>query len=341
MWEITYSRDDERLPLGELEVEFASLRETVFGNRTFLWSLLPDLLMLLLVIVILARFVGQRLTEPLRRLNLDIDSIDLTEPVPGWWVGKERQDANSETRRVRQVIGDAWERVQDQIRERRESEANLAASVKEKSILLQEIHHRVKNNLQMVVSLLSLQRRSIANPEAQEALRDSENRVTSMSLVHELLYRADRYTDIDLASYMQDLAGTIVYQTQTGACKISLEYKIETLYVDLGVAIPLGLIVNELLINAMKHAFAGRDTGAISISTSRNQETGRTTVSVCDDGQGLPENWLEVRKGSLGLQIVDALCSQIKAELAVVSRPGNTCFAIALTLEETPTLEQI
>ncbi len=231
--------------------------------------------------------------------------------------------------------------LREQMRERRESEANLASSLEEKNILLQEIHHRVKNNLQMVVSLLSLQRRSIANREAQDALRDSENRVTSMSLVHELLYRADRYTDIDLASYMQDLAGTIVYQSQTGACKVSVNYQVETLFVDLGVAIPLGLIVNELLINSMKHAFAGRETGAISISTTRDPETGRTTVSVCDDGQGLPEDWLEARKDSLGLQIVDALCSQIKAELTVASHPGTTCFTLSLTVKETPILEQI
>jgi two-component sensor histidine kinase len=339
-WPITHFRGGESVALGTLQVEFTSLLESVVTNRIFVWSLVPDLLLLLMVVLIVALFLRKRISEPLMRLKHDIDRIDLTERMPSWWASRERHDPTYETRKVREVIGQAGDRVLNEIRERREREANLAASLEEKNILLKEIHHRVKNNLQMVVSLLSLQRRGISNPEAQEALLDSENRVTSMSLVHELLYRADRYSDIDLSNYMRDLAGTIVYQTGNGRCKISMEYRIESIFVDLGVAIPLGLIVNELLTNAMKHAFTDRDTGTIAISTTRDPATGRTTLSICDDGRGLPENWLEVRKGSLGLQIVEALCAQIGADLKVESRPGTTCLSITLTLHETPTLEQ-
>lgn len=340
-WPITHFRGGDNVPLGTLRVQFATLLESVVANRIFVWSLVPDLLLLLLVVLVVGLSLRRRITEPLLRLKHDIDGIDLTDRLPAWWDSKEQHDPTYETRKVRQVIGQAGDRVLREIQERRESEANLAASLEEKNILLKEIHHRVKNNLQMVVSLLSLQRRSISNLEAQAALLDSENRVTSMSLVHELLYRADRYSDIDLANYMRDLAGTIVYQTGNGRSKISMEYRIESLFVDLGVAIPLGLVVNELLTNAMKHAFTGRKTGTISISTARNPATGATTLSICDDGRGLPENWLEARKGSLGLQIVDALCAQVGAELGVSSNPEATCFVITLTLEETPTLEQL
>lgn len=333
VWPLEFSRGTETMRLGTLEVEFASVRHYAFGADGLAFRLLPDTLVLAAVILSVAWSLRRRISYPLRRLRRDIDAADFAREMPSWWETEERRDPTEETRRVREVLGETARRVRQQIDERRQTEAALAASVAEKTMLLKEIHHRVKNNLQMVVSLLSLQRRAITNEDARRVLEDSGSRVASMALVHELLYREDLYSAIDLADYMRSLGGLIVGQTSHGDRRIRVHYAIESQYLELDVAIPLSLIANELLTNAVKHAFRDRTQGNITITGVHDTESGRTTVTICDDGGGLPEDWEQLRTRSLGLQIVSNLCEQIRAELSIESGESGTCFSLVFSSE--------
>lgn len=250
--------------------------------------------------------------------------------MPEWWTRGELEDPADETRTVRRVLSEAARLVRQEINERLETERELAASLDEKSVLLKEVHHRVKNNLQIVVSLLALQRGAVGSPEAHEALRDSENRVTSMSMVHELLYREDLYSTVDLRAYLGELAGAIVLQDGQSDRQISVTYDLVSRHVDLATAVPLGLITTELLTNAVKHAFRGRARGTITLSNRQVTGGGKMVLSVCDDGAGLPADWKDRRAGSLGFQIVHTLCSQIDADLSVEFGHEGTCMAVAI-----------
>ncbi|EPR37540.1 signal transduction histidine kinase [Desulfovibrio sp. X2] len=215
------------------------------------------------------------------------------------------------------------------ITERKQAEQRLQDSLREKETLLKEVHHRVKNNLQIVVSLLNLQMRDLTDQTILEPLRESASRVAAMALVHEQIYRSDTLSRVALDDYLGRLA-TQILKTFKSATVVSLEVRIPSVDVSLDKAIPLGLLVNEVLTNSLKHGFVGRDTGAITIRLAVRGGIIRLTMS--DDGVGLPRGIRPDRLSSLGLQLVFSLARQLDGSIAL-KRSGGTTFSLTFPAE--------
>jgi len=206
---------------------------------------------------------------------------------------------------------------------RKEAEEALRNSLLEKEILLQEIHHRVRNNMQVISSLLNHQSRLVSDPAVIEMFRESQNRIRSIAMVHEKLYRSTDLSRIDFSDYIQALIIHLFNSLQVNPKQVRPRTEIEAIELDITMAIPLGLIVNELITNALKHAFPGGRNGEVLISFKR--ATGdRLRLAVKDNGVGVPEGKDYERSGSLGLQIVRMLVDQVDGELDVQSSAGGT-----------------
>ncbi len=211
------------------------------------------------------------------------------------------------------------------IRTLHEERDRLARLVAEKEVLLQEVHHRVKNNLYVIISLLNMQARSGDDALAM-ALCESRSRVESMALVHEQLYQNDNHGDVDLAKHASVLLSSLFNSYGIAPARISGHIAIEPLLVGVDRAIPAGLILNELISNALKHGFPDGRSGSIRVEGGRCG--GKVTLAVCDDGIGIPEGVEPQRNGSLGLEIVRILTKQLKGSFELdrhsEAMPGTT-----------------
>ncbi|NJO87050.1 MAG: sensor histidine kinase [Lewinella sp.] len=203
--------------------------------------------------------------------------------------------------------------AQAEITARRHTEAQLRASLREKEILLKEVHHRVKNNLQTISSLLNLQSASITDAGALEAVRESQSRVRSMALIHQKLYQGDQLAGVEMKDYFTSMGQAIraAYAGQTPPVDIKTEMAATTLDVD--TAIPLGLIVNELLTNAFKYAFNGQSSGTINIHLSPAAEGGYR-LYVADNGRGAAALTARPEAG-FGSRLVKLLTLQLGGRL--------------------------
>jgi PAS domain S-box-containing protein len=213
------------------------------------------------------------------------------------------------------------------ITERRRAEEMIQASLREKEALLKEIHHRVKNNLQVTSSLLRLQAAAITDPGAKEVFRESENRIRSMALVHEKLYQSTDLSRIDLADYLRSLAELLYRGSTITPDKVEIDVTGGDIYLEIDDAIPCGLIVNELLSNALKHAFPDNRAGRIEIHVAKRDD-GSVFLSVRDDGAGLPAGFRMEAAGTLGLQLVGELVQQIDGTIEVKRRGDGTEFDV-------------
>ncbi len=202
----------------------------------------------------------------------------------------------------------ALEKASEEIAHSRRTEEALSVSLREKETLLKEVHHRVKNNFQVVVSLLHLQSRQIADGDARAMFLDCEGRIRSMSLVHEKLYRSDNLARIDFGEYVRDLAGEIRHLYGRQSPSPSLGISVDSVKLDVTQAVPCGLIVSELLSNAYKHAFPAGRTSDCEIRVSLRQAADdRVECSVCDNGVGIPAG-VDLRSStSLGWSLVRML----------------------------------
>ena len=204
------------------------------------------------------------------------------------------------------------------------SEQTVRASLREKEVLLKEIHHRVKNNLQVISSLLNLQARYLPDPAARAIFSQSQNRVQSIALVHERLYESADLSHVDFAKYLSVLLDNVFDThdaTNRGISKI-IDVGDANLTVD--VAIPCGLIVNELVTNTLKHAFPGGRPGTVRV-TLRESPGGMLDLTVQDDGVGMPAGIDPRKTVSLGLDLVVTFAEQLNAEVEIV-REGGTSF---------------
>ena len=207
--------------------------------------------------------------------------------------------------------------------EQREADQQIRAALREKEVLLKEVHHRVKNNLQVISSLLYLQANSLNDGPAREVLRESRERVNSIALVHEQLYRSANFNAIDFGEHLRELAANVAYSYGAARRGIGLEITVAEVTLQLDVAIPASLIFNELLSNALKHAFPGNRTGRVEVTLSREGED-ELILRVNDDGVGLPEALDWKRPATLGLKIVSNLAEQIHGKIEVESGEGST-----------------
>lgn len=215
--------------------------------------------------------------------------------------------------------------------ERAAYERRLKASLDEKTALLKEIHHRVKNNMQVISSLLSLQGRLIENTAARECIRESENRVKSLALVHESLYQSRSLAVVDIGAYARRLAGDLVesYVLQDYV-SVTVETE-ETIALPGDTTIPLGLILNELVSNSLRHGFAGRNTGTITIRLARSPGH-RLVLDYRDDGVGMPPDVIARPPTTLGLQLVRILTAQLEGTVAF--RPGTPGTIVEIVIPD-------
>ena len=208
------------------------------------------------------------------------------------------------------------------ITERKKAEDRLQESLQEKEVLLREIHHRVKNNMQVISSLLNLQSRQIKDPFVLEMFKESQRRIRSMALIHERLYQSSDFSRIEFSQYLRNLATHLFHSYQVDASRVYLKIEAEEVHLNINTAIPCGLIVNELVSNALKHGFPEGRSGELGIDL-RRAEGDAYVLRVKDDGVGFPEE-LDFRKTeTLGLQIVNTLVSQIDASIDLVRDKGT------------------
>jgi PAS domain S-box-containing protein len=206
---------------------------------------------------------------------------------------------------------------------RKQMEVALQSSVNEKSALLKEVHHRVKNNLQVITSLLRLESRRSTVEDTKAVLGDMQARIRAMALLHESLYRSGTFASVDLGSYLRQLA-TQAFQTQsTNAGAVQLALNMGSVPVGMDQAIPCGLLINELISNCLKHGFPAGVTGQVSIELQPLDTPDQWRLCVSDNGLGLPENFEDKRKNSLGLQLVGDLARQIGGELKITANPDK------------------
>ncbi len=220
------------------------------------------------------------------------------------------------------------------ITERKHAEERIKASLTEKEVLIKEIHHRVKNNLQVISSLISLQADSLSDERLQRVLGDVRDRVRTMALVHEKLYQTEDLARLDFAEYAPGLLQYLWSAHGAATRNIHLNISIAPLILPVEMAVPCGLILNELCSNAIKHAFPNGD-GEVTVTLEHDPATGDVCLRVCDNGVGLPEDLDWRQPASLGLRLVQILAGQMCG--TVQTGPGpETGFIIKFNVNGTP-----
>lgn len=198
---------------------------------------------------------------------------------------------------------------------RKEIEQQIREALKEKEVLLQEVHHRVKNNLQVISSMLNLQRRFISDPLMLNILEESQNRISTMSFIHESLYQNSDFSSISFSSYLERLTNNLIHSYSKISCEVELVSCLDNVYINLKQAIPCGLIVNELVSNCLKYAFVGKEHGKLTLRVE--EKDNELEIEVSDDGVGLPEGFSFESNDSLGVYLVQALTEQLDGVLIV------------------------
>jgi PAS domain S-box-containing protein len=241
-----------------------------------------------------------------------------------WFYSQETVFLRNSDGAVKQIIGAASD-----ITELKEAEKRLQSSLAEKEVLLREVHHRVKNNLSVVDSLLSMQARYIHDTEALRAISDSQRRIHTMSLIHEQLYQSHDVDKIDFCEYLQRLVSNLYSSTSFNTNQVELQLDIKSTLLNIDAAILMGLIVNELLTNAFKYAFPSDTQGLIEVILYKSIEDGNLHLIIRDNGIGLPIDVDFNATASLGLRLVRILTQQLRANLDL-SRSIGTSYHFTL-----------
>jgi PAS domain S-box-containing protein len=250
------------------------------------------------------------------------------------WVGMniditDRKRAEEEKNELMNQLVSLNTRLEARVEERT---AEISKALAEREVLIREIHHRVKNNLQVVISLINMQIRKVEPGANRDALQECQNRVRAIALIHEKLYRSTDFAHIPFSEYARELATTIFHTIGTSPGTVSLELAIDKVVFAVDKAIPCGLILNELITNALKHAFKDGRPGTIHVELLR-LDAERVRLTVRDNGIGLGDEAQIHKSGALGLQLVHTLADQIEAELIISSQSGAS-FALTFPATE-------
>lgn len=229
------------------------------------------------------------------------------------------------------VIASAIE-IGRQERLRKKAESKIENQLKEKQVLLKEVYHRVKNNMQVIVSMLRIQKNFVKDKKAREFLTASKDRIQSMALVHEKLYRAEDLAHIDFSDYVKSLSEQLFRTYVINPDKIKLNTDIKFALLDINSAIPCGLIINELVSNALKYAFPDDMKGEINISLHTDQENNHV-LTVSDNGIGFPGKIDFRNTKTFGLQLVNILVDQLHSTVEL-DREGGTSIKITFTKKD-------
>jgi len=262
--------------------------------------------------------------------------------VPVFWGGKQiglftlqsytaHKFSNDDVNKLKifaDQIGGAIARAQThaelliQTEELQKREQQLKITVGEKEVLLKEVYHRTKNNMQVITGLLEMHGYKTKNKQTLSVLQEMINRITSMSLVHDLLYRSKSLAEIKLDSYLKKLVSRLITAYQTSAIDVELAFTVEPIPVNIQFAIPLGLVINEMVSNALKHAFPASRQGRLSIIARSWQEKGLELI-ISDNGVGLDKNFVFSQSDTLGMRIIqDIIALQLEGELEIKTTGG-------------------
>lgn len=212
---------------------------------------------------------------------------------------------------------------EQRISEKEHSEKIIKKALEEKDVLMTELHHRVKNNLAVIAGLFSLKLDSIENEDARNVLMESRNRVRSMALIHNRLYKSSNFADVHFDQYVHELINEVKLSYPAISNSVAINLNIDNIILNVNTAIPCGLILNELLTNCYKHAFKGRTNGAIHIWFTKSNN--HMTLIVRDNGVGLPPDY--EKRESLGLTVIQSLSEQIEGDYKF-SNDNGTCFEL-------------
>lgn len=215
--------------------------------------------------------------------------------------------------------------VATDITERKRIEEQLQQALQERHVLLQEVYHRVKNNLQIISSLFDLQSARLQDPAILDIFQDARSRLRSMALIHEALSRTDDPVHVNMATYLKNLL-THLQESYITRSNVTLHLDSEAMSVAFDIAMPCGLIVNELVTNALKHAFPSHQSGTITVTLLANEDK-QAVLQVCDTGVGLADSVDFEHPPSTGLQLVHVLARQLRATI-VLDRQGGTCITL-------------
>jgi two-component sensor histidine kinase len=338
-----------------LSIEYGRKESVLFAPLTTLTAIyLAAAAVILLLTLALARWGSRRVTGPLTALTEAATGVtDFGQPESRIEVAGtdevavlghafnamlERLRASHETleERVRERTAELALLNADLTREvavRTEAERGLTASLAEKEILIKEVHHRVKNNLAIITSLLSLQSRYITDEASLKVFQESQGRIKSMALVHEQLYRGRDFREINVKSYVEALVGKLHQTFSGGAEGVRVATHADEVPLGMDYLIPVGLIINELVTNSFKYAFAGMPSGLVDVSITR--KGGTVTLCVADNGRGLPDGFDPATAESLGYRLVHALNSQLSGSMEIISESGTMVrFTFPLHEEE-------
>ena len=233
------------------------------------------------------------------------------------WISSHARAVQDEQGRLLRISGTYVD-----IHERKLAEEKLRASLHEKEALLKEVHHRVKNNLQVITSLLRLEAGRSKEPSRREVLQEMQGRIRSMALLHETLYRSGNFAGVNLADYLRQVVTQIFRAQNTAPERVQLSLELDAVTVDMDQAIPCGLIVNELVTNSLKHAFPGDKAGRIRVVLHRIDTGPLHRLEVTDNGVGFPGNFELSQSGTLGMQLVSDLSRQLQGEFDLSRGPG-------------------
>jgi two-component sensor histidine kinase/PAS domain-containing protein len=211
------------------------------------------------------------------------------------------------------------------ITKNKKNEEKISQSLKEKEILLKEVHHRVKNNMQVISSILNLQSSYVTDEYALSLLKECQNRIKSMAYIHESLYQTKNFEGVNFTEYLSTLSKNLIHTYSVNSKKVKLVLNLSDLFLNLDLSIPCGLIINEIISNSLKYAFTNRMDGIIFVNLAIENEIVR--IEVGDNGVGIPEHVDIKQTQTLGLQLVDTLIEQIDGTLEL-DRTNGTKFII-------------
>lgn len=221
------------------------------------------------------------------------------------------------------LVKDRTKKLLNEVEVRKKAEKIAQDSLKEKDMLLKEIHHRVKNNLQIISSILNLQSDGITDKDAINLFSDSQDRINSMALIHERLYRSSEFEYVDFSTYLTDLINYLISSHHAESSKIEVKTDIEKVNLNIETAVPCGLIINELILNSIKHAFPNNNSGYIKIELKKISGENKYKLSISDNGIGINNEMDIANSSTLGLQLVYNLVQQLDGKIDVNNTNGT------------------
>lgn len=224
--------------------------------------------------------------------------------------------------------------VASDITAQKEAEKKISNSLNEKNILLAEIHHRVKNNLAIISGLLQMQMWNMEHEEGRNVLHQSQLRIQSIALVHEKLYQNEKFADILISDFIEELVDAVSSSFDDPNKKVTVNYDLDNIRIDMNLAIPFSLLLNECIVNAYKHAFKEKESGEITIKLQKDND--EVTVDISDNGNGLPDNVDFEKQQTLGMTLMRTLVNQLNAKAQFISENGKTGthFRVAFSVNQ-------